>query len=440
MGDVADILGLGGRRNGGGGSSAAAAAGGDRGGLNSNSLLKSANKKPAGMSREVFSLLDPGALTSITPTRQPALAGADNPGKDTPCTAWRWTPFANTCRRDGLRLGHWQRAASEAPSEYQFARFNKRSYVIEYNDAAFAMIAAADAGVDANDQRKWTRADCDYLLELCNQYGLRWPVIADRWSRTPQRSALEIKSRYYRMAHLLLAIPSSTSPIAASAVSAAATAAATATAAAATSMPNANQAISLTTTPLPISAAAGAVSNTAAETRIEPAAGALAGPPLNNNGANAAAAMEVDTRATPAVGDGAQQQQQGSQVQTAMKWPESTATITAKAKGAARAELSGFILDEAQEGRRIANLDRQFMRTKEQEQEEQELLKELRTVVAKLKQKQKEQVSSDSESAADCPRGLVQEWSSSFGVSRIVSLLARVMAGARISSCDTLCV
>ncbi len=39
---------------------------------------------------------------------------------------WKWIPFTNSARSDGLVLQHWRRKAdAETEQDYYFARFNK---------------------------------------------------------------------------------------------------------------------------------------------------------------------------------------------------------------------------------------------------------------------------------------------------------------------------
>ena len=45
---------------------------------------------------------------------------------------WKWMPFTNPARRDGLVLYHWRRAA-EKGQDYAFAKFNKKLEVLRYN-------------------------------------------------------------------------------------------------------------------------------------------------------------------------------------------------------------------------------------------------------------------------------------------------------------------
>lgn len=52
---------------------------------------------------------------------------------------------------------------------------------------------------------KWTRAETDYLLEMCRQYDLRFLVVRDRWdmSRFALRSVEDLKERYYSLCNAL---------------------------------------------------------------------------------------------------------------------------------------------------------------------------------------------------------------------------------------------
>ena len=52
---------------------------------------------------------------------------------------WRWTPFVNPARKDGLVLNHWRRVADEG-KEYPFARFNKEVEVPSYSDVEYAQV------------------------------------------------------------------------------------------------------------------------------------------------------------------------------------------------------------------------------------------------------------------------------------------------------------
>ena len=86
---------------------------------------------------------------------------------------WKWMPFTNPARRDGLVLYHWRRAA-EKGQDYAFAKFNKKLEVPVFSDAEYNNHLTAEG---------WTRAETDHLLDLCGRFDLRFPVIHDRWDR-----------------------------------------------------------------------------------------------------------------------------------------------------------------------------------------------------------------------------------------------------------------
>merc|ERR1719273_2778450 len=103
---------------------------------------------------------------------------------------WKWLPFTNPARRDGLVLYHWRRAADEG-KEYAFSKFNKKLELPIFSDVEYTNHLTAEG---------WTRSETDHLLDLCNRFDLRFPVIHDRWDRSTYkspRSIEDLKERYY---------------------------------------------------------------------------------------------------------------------------------------------------------------------------------------------------------------------------------------------------
>lgn len=100
-------------------------------------------KKPEGLSREVWGLLysDSRDPPPIVPTDNAAAGYKQAKIKlgVQRVRPWRWTPFVNPARKDGLQLNHWRRVADEG-KEYPFARFNKESAVPSYSDAEYAQV------------------------------------------------------------------------------------------------------------------------------------------------------------------------------------------------------------------------------------------------------------------------------------------------------------
>lgn len=147
--------------------------------------------------------------------------------------------FTNPARSDGLILRHWRKkadpdlataAASEdkedvktegsvqAPpeSDYYYAKFNVKIKVPEYREQEY------EAHLKDKD---WSKAETDYLVQVCEEYDLRWILIADRYNYRASisvndgagataspvvpaqpRSLEELKARYYAVAATMMAI------------------------------------------------------------------------------------------------------------------------------------------------------------------------------------------------------------------------------------------
>lgn len=152
----------------------------------------------------------------------------------------RMTPFTNSARSDGLVLRHWQRQPdianqpppedamdldekkedAEAPKpleqEYPFAKYNIKAQVPKrYTDEQYNKHLKSD---------DWSREETDYLMDLVEEYDLRWVVIADRYDYQPPqpseaeanagalvpakryRTMEQMKARYYFVAATMLAL------------------------------------------------------------------------------------------------------------------------------------------------------------------------------------------------------------------------------------------
>lgn len=127
-------------------------------------------KKPEGMSREVFALLQQDATATGVPL-VPTPAQETFKQKHSRVIGWDWRSFKNAARRDSLSLSHWVKNNDKSAS-YSFARFNKRIKVITYTDAEYEQHLVHPS---------WTKADTDALFDLCRRFDLRWPVIHDRF-------------------------------------------------------------------------------------------------------------------------------------------------------------------------------------------------------------------------------------------------------------------
>lgn len=177
---------------------------------------KPKGKRPEGISREAYSLLDgchPIVQTSHFKKRVARKDGINKRRKvDVSYTvSYKWKSFKNEARKDGLELKRWvkcfvdkQGSHREANGvEYPFAKLDKPADVLKYSDVEWERCLLGLS----ND---WTRQETDYLLDLCRQFSLRFPVIEDRYDfRGRQRSYEEVKERYYTMAYALACYRSS---------------------------------------------------------------------------------------------------------------------------------------------------------------------------------------------------------------------------------------
>jgi DNA methyltransferase 1-associated protein 1 len=199
---------------------------------------KVVEKRPEGITRELYALLG---------ERAPPIAINENRYKGRPkwmsklrVRPWQMTPFTNNARSDGLVLRHWQRQpesakvpalegssemevdeakvegeAAKPEQEYAFAKYNVKPRVPRrYTDEEYNRHLKSD---------DWSRQETDYLMDLVEDYDLRWMVIADRYDFQPQpmdaeanatalvpakryRTMEQMKARYYFIAASMLAL------------------------------------------------------------------------------------------------------------------------------------------------------------------------------------------------------------------------------------------
>ncbi|VEU37526.1 unnamed protein product [Pseudo-nitzschia multistriata] len=159
----------------------------------------------AGMSREVMDLLkgkhqDPSSagLPPIVPTLVPS-AGADarvpKPGAPSGgsesesksetrvkvgskwisaskrARPWTWAPFASSSRTDGAVFHHWVRKNVEY-TDYPYAKFDVHMDPVAYTPEEYSSHLESET---------WTRSETDRLMELVRTFECRWPVILDRF-------------------------------------------------------------------------------------------------------------------------------------------------------------------------------------------------------------------------------------------------------------------
>jgi len=105
--------------------------------------------------------------------------------------AWKWMPFSNPARKDGLVLNHWRRVTEEG-KDYPFARFNKICEVANYTEVEYNR-HLTDPG--------WSRQETDHLMDLATRFDLRFIIMADRWDSNTYtaRTVEDLKERYYNI-------------------------------------------------------------------------------------------------------------------------------------------------------------------------------------------------------------------------------------------------
>uniref|UniRef100_A0A7S3UBZ8 Myb-like domain-containing protein n=1 Tax=Picocystis salinarum TaxID=88271 RepID=A0A7S3UBZ8_9CHLO len=174
-----------------------------------------APKKPEGMSREAFALLDTSAKHALPSSsyantkrlmegKKPKRSRNKKPPGAPP--SWSWMPFRNGAREDNLQLYHWARntptpmgrlGTMNEDGEYAFAKYNKTVKLVQYNDEEYKELLSGDPD--------WTKEETDYLLHMCGTFDLRFHIIADRYQwPDKERSVEDLKERYYTIARKLV--------------------------------------------------------------------------------------------------------------------------------------------------------------------------------------------------------------------------------------------
>ncbi|KAF3491869.1 SWR1-complex protein 4 [Arthroderma uncinatum] len=202
---------------------------------------KVVEKRPEGITRELYALLG---------ERAPPIALNENKYKGRrkwmsklKVRPWDIIPFKNAARNDDLTLKHWQRkpiaknpppndapaqegasdkamedtSATQSEDMSSFAKYNiKAQHPRRYTAEEYDKLLKSDI---------WSREETDYLMDIVEEFDLRWIVIADRYEFslnnsaeadvnsstalvTPvkRRTMEEMKSRYYNVAAHMLAL------------------------------------------------------------------------------------------------------------------------------------------------------------------------------------------------------------------------------------------
>ncbi|XP_039069230.1 SWR1-complex protein 4-like isoform X1 [Hibiscus syriacus] len=152
---------------------------------------KDSQRKPDGISREVYALT--GGVAPLMPSIDVSQLKRRPPSDEK--ITWQWLPFTSSARKDNLELYHWVRVVNGVPptGDYSFAKYNKSVDVIRYTDEEYEKHLT---------DPKWTKEETDQLFDLCEQFDLRFIIIADRLPTT--RTVEELKDRYYSVSLAIL--------------------------------------------------------------------------------------------------------------------------------------------------------------------------------------------------------------------------------------------
>jgi DNA methyltransferase 1-associated protein 1 len=109
---------------------------------------------------------------------------------------WKWTPFSNPARSDGVQFCHWQRTTDE-PKEYPFAKLNRQLTIPEYTINEY--------NTHLRMNTKWNKAQTDHLFELAMRFDTRFVIMTDRWDRDKfgEKTVEDLKERYFEVIGIL---------------------------------------------------------------------------------------------------------------------------------------------------------------------------------------------------------------------------------------------
>ncbi|CAG0919430.1 unnamed protein product [Notodromas monacha] len=157
-------------------------------------------RRPVGMSRELFSLISKNVEVG-----GPVVPGDSDAGYTQTkvklglkkVRKWVFTNFYHPGRPEKTGLCHWMRVGEEH-LEYPFAKFCRRIEVPTFSEEEF------DACLSDLDDT-WSYDETVHLFDLCNRFEMRFYVIYDRFDRQkyPGRSLEDLKKRYYTVINAL---------------------------------------------------------------------------------------------------------------------------------------------------------------------------------------------------------------------------------------------
>ena len=160
-------------------------------------------KKSLESCKELFTLIGGIPPQLLVPASKPVTKNPSDGAKLV--TKWINKSFESEARPEHLALPRWQKEGDNVPPN-PFCKLGKKIDVIKYSDKEYE-----DLLNELNPS--WTKEETDLLWQLCEEYELRFVVIADRFSAHTEykRSTEELKDRYFSIVKCLLEAKGDTS-------------------------------------------------------------------------------------------------------------------------------------------------------------------------------------------------------------------------------------
>ncbi|KAJ1500101.1 swr complex subunit [Coelomomyces lativittatus] len=125
---------------------------------------------------------------------------------------WKWRTFKNSARSDDLELSHWSISNPSVSftqpndSPYPFSVFNQKVDVLQYSYDEWEQAKR----YYPLEWESWSKEETDYLFQMCQQWDLRFQLIADRWAPpvldAPSRDMEDLKEHYLYMTQAILQV------------------------------------------------------------------------------------------------------------------------------------------------------------------------------------------------------------------------------------------
>lgn len=110
--------------------------------------------------------------------------------------SWTWAPFVSSSRTDGSMFSHWVRSNIHY-DDYPYAKFDIHMDPLTYSSSEYDNYLQSET---------WTRSETDRLVEMARSYECRWTIIFDRFcchDASSTRKIEDLQHRYYGLGAIL---------------------------------------------------------------------------------------------------------------------------------------------------------------------------------------------------------------------------------------------